>query len=71
MANRTERDFAPESRDLARRRFMIAGEHVILRAFEADDLITRAEEVGNELQRRITSLQALGPYRQSGDPRWN
>jgi RimJ/RimL family protein N-acetyltransferase len=37
MANRTERDFAPESRDLARRRFMIAGEHVILRAFEADD----------------------------------
>jgi RimJ/RimL family protein N-acetyltransferase len=37
MANRTERDFAPESRDLARRRFMIAGEHVILRAFERDD----------------------------------
>src|SRR5436305_7587437 len=37
MANRTERDFAPESRDLARRRFMIAGEHVILRAFESDD----------------------------------
>ena len=41
------------------------------RLLEADDLITRAEEVGNELQRRIESLQALGPYRQSGDPRWN
>ena len=37
MANRTERDFAPEGRDGARRRFMIAGEHVILRAFERDD----------------------------------
>ncbi len=37
MSNRTERDFAPEPRDLARRRFMIAGEHVILRAFERDD----------------------------------
>src|SRR5205085_12239543 len=33
---RTERDFAPESRE-GRRRFMIAGEHVILRAFEKDD----------------------------------
>src|ERR1700694_237269 len=33
---RTERDFAPESRE-HRRRFMIAGEHVILRAFERDD----------------------------------
>src|SRR6201995_1767465 len=37
MGNRTERDFAPESRDGMRRRFMIAGEHVILRAFERDD----------------------------------
>jgi RimJ/RimL family protein N-acetyltransferase len=37
VSNRTERDFAPESRDLSRRRFMIAGEHVILRAFEGDD----------------------------------
>jgi len=37
MADRTERDFAPEPRDLARRRFMIAGEHVILRAFERED----------------------------------
>src|SRR2546423_6763643 len=33
---RTERDFAPESRE-GRRRFMIAGEHVILRAFEGED----------------------------------
>ena len=33
---RTERDFAPEQRD-GRRRFMIAGEHVILRAFERED----------------------------------
>jgi Lon protease-like protein len=41
------------------------------RLLEAEDLITRAEEVGNELQRRIESLQALGPYRQDGDPRWN
>src|SRR5437667_159320 len=41
------------------------------RLLEADDLLARAEEVGNELQRRIESSQALGPYRQSGDPRWN
>jgi RimJ/RimL family protein N-acetyltransferase len=34
---RTERDFAPESRE-GRRRFMIAGEHTILRAFEREDL---------------------------------
>jgi RimJ/RimL family protein N-acetyltransferase len=35
---RTERDFAGgEGREGARRRFMIAGEHVILRAFERDD----------------------------------
>ncbi len=33
---RTERDFAPEPRE-GRRRFMIAGEHVILRAFERED----------------------------------
>jgi len=37
MAHRTERDFA-EHREPARRRFMIAGEHVILRAFERDDV---------------------------------
>ena len=34
---KTERDFAPEGREGTRRRFMIAGEHVILRAFERDD----------------------------------
>lgn len=37
MADRTERAFAPDSREPSRRRFMIAGEHVILRAFERDD----------------------------------
>lgn len=36
MGNRTERDFAPEPAS-PRRRFMIAGEHVILRAFERED----------------------------------
>ena len=37
MADRTERAFAQDPRDIPRRRFMIAGEHVILRAFEQDD----------------------------------
>jgi RimJ/RimL family protein N-acetyltransferase len=37
MADRTERTFAPEPREPSRRRFMIAGEHVILRAFERED----------------------------------
>lgn len=37
MADRTERGFAPEAPGSARRRFMIAGEHVILRAFERED----------------------------------
>jgi RimJ/RimL family protein N-acetyltransferase len=37
MPDRTERTFAPEPREPSRRRFMIAGEHVILRAFERDD----------------------------------
>jgi RimJ/RimL family protein N-acetyltransferase len=36
MANRTERDLTPEG-EASRRRFMIAGDHVILRAFETDD----------------------------------
>jgi RimJ/RimL family protein N-acetyltransferase len=36
MTHRTERDFA-EPREPGRRRFMIAGEHVILRAFERED----------------------------------
>ena len=37
MADRTERTFAPDHLEHSRRRFMIAGEHVILRAFERDD----------------------------------
>jgi RimJ/RimL family protein N-acetyltransferase len=37
MSDRTERAFAPDSREPNRRRFMIAGEHVILRAFEPQD----------------------------------
>jgi RimJ/RimL family protein N-acetyltransferase len=37
MADHTERAFVPESREPSRRRFMIAGEHVILRAFERED----------------------------------
>jgi RimJ/RimL family protein N-acetyltransferase len=37
MSNRTERGFSPDSREPGRRRFMIAGEHVILRAFERED----------------------------------
>lgn len=37
MTNRTERGFAPDGREPGRRRFMIAGEHVILRAFERED----------------------------------
>lgn len=37
MSDRTERTFAPEPRENPRRRFMIAGEHIILRAFERED----------------------------------
>jgi len=37
MSDRTERTFAPEPREPSRRRFMIVGEHVILRAFERED----------------------------------
>ncbi|HEX7153892.1 MAG TPA: GNAT family protein [Thermoanaerobaculia bacterium] len=37
MADRTERAFAQDPREHMRRRFMIAGEHIILRAFERDD----------------------------------
>jgi RimJ/RimL family protein N-acetyltransferase len=37
MGDRTERSFASEPREPGRRRFMIAGEHVILRAFERED----------------------------------
>jgi RimJ/RimL family protein N-acetyltransferase len=37
MADRTERAFAPDRNEAPRRRFMIAGEHIILRAFERED----------------------------------
>lgn len=38
MSNRTDRDFHPEGEEGLRRRFMIAGELVILRALESEDL---------------------------------
>ncbi|HYS53164.1 MAG TPA: LON peptidase substrate-binding domain-containing protein [Thermoanaerobaculia bacterium] len=42
------------------------------RLLEIDDLIARSEQVGNELQTRIESLQFLAPYRrQGGDPGQN
>lgn len=37
MGKETERDFAGDGREAPRRRFMIAGDHVILRAFERED----------------------------------
>ncbi len=42
------------------------------RLLENDDLIARAETVGNDLQTRIESLRFLAPYRGSGsDPSKN
>jgi Lon protease-like protein len=38
------------------------------RLLEIDDLVTRGEEVGDELQGRIENLQFLAPFRQGGDP---
>jgi Lon protease-like protein len=38
---------------------------------EVDDVIRRAEQVGNELQSRIESLRFLSPYRREGDPTRN
>jgi RimJ/RimL family protein N-acetyltransferase len=38
MGSRTERDLVPDPPEGLRRRFMIAGEHVILRAFEREDV---------------------------------
>ena len=38
---------------------------------EIDDVIARAEEVGNELQNRIESLRFLAPYRRGTDPSKN
>ena len=37
MGSRIERDLSPDPPEGSRRRFMIAGEHVILRAFERED----------------------------------
>lgn len=42
------------------------------RLLEIDDLLTRAEEIGKELQNRIESMQFLAPYRRGGgDPSRN
>jgi Lon protease-like protein len=41
------------------------------RLLEIDDLIGRAEQIGNEIQTRIESLQFLAPYRRKGDPGQN
>jgi uncharacterized protein len=41
------------------------------RLLEIDDLIARADQIGNELRTRIESLQFLAPYRRKGDPGQN
>jgi Lon protease-like protein len=41
------------------------------RLLEIDDLIARADQIGNELHTRIESLQFLAPYRRKGDPGQN
>ena len=38
---------------------------------EIDDLITRAEKIGTELQNRVESLRFLAPYRRENDPSRN
>ena len=38
---------------------------------EIDDMIARAEQVGDELKTRIESLQFLAPYRRGNDPAHN
>ena len=38
---------------------------------EIDDLITRAEKIGSELQNRVESLRFLAPYRLGNDPSRN
>lgn len=38
---------------------------------ETPDVISRAEEIGNELANRIESLRFLAPYRKGGDPSHN
>ncbi|HSP15782.1 MAG TPA: LON peptidase substrate-binding domain-containing protein [Thermoanaerobaculia bacterium] len=41
------------------------------RLLEIDDLIARAEKIGNELQSRVESLRFLAPYRRGTDPSKN
>ena len=41
------------------------------RLLEIDDLISRADEIGNELKTRTESLQFLAPYRRKTDPSQN
>jgi Lon protease-like protein len=38
---------------------------------EMSDVVTRAEEIGNELSNRIESLRFLSPFRRPGDPSHN
>jgi len=38
---------------------------------ETDDLIDRAEQIGNELSNRIETLRFLKPYRRGEDPGHN
>ncbi len=38
---------------------------------ETDDLIARAEQVGNDLETRLESLRFLAPYRRGSDPSRN
>ena len=38
---------------------------------EMNDVVSRAEEIGNELASRIESLRFLAPYRRQGDPTHN
>lgn len=38
---------------------------------EMNDVIARAEEIGNELSNRIESLRFLSPFRRGGDPTHN
>ncbi len=64
---RTERDLAPEPRD-GRRRFMIAGEHVILRAFEREDA-ERCYRWMNDPS-IVRTLKSRYPIAFSGEAEW-
>ena len=41
------------------------------RLLEIDDVVTRAERVGNDLESRVESLRFLAPYRRGTDPSHN